>query len=704
MSTVTPLEARTASMRQALLRNLVFLTLLTAGTILTVTLVAGYRSVQELSRSLIASVAGQTESRLRRFFDPVVSALETSRGWARSGALDFGDNGSLNALFMPLLEQLPAVSSVILATTDGQEYMLVRGGDGWWNRRTKVENWGSRTRWSAWRDPGTLVKEEWRELNYDPRKRPWHVGALANARQDGPSHYWTEPYVFFTSKAPGITVSSWVEGKDGTLLIIALDVLLTDISAFTSQLKVSERGMAMVLAPDARVLGVPRDARFRDRRAIQQAVLSQPETLGVDALADAVARWRTDGEIRARNLSFRSGGETWWAGFQPFALSPQRRLWIGVAVPSDDFMLPVKRQRNTMVLITVFALVVAVVMALLMDRTFRRKVHRAVQAARQIGQYTLQKEVGKGAMGSVFQAQHAMLRRPTAIKLLRADLVDNERAMTRFEREAQLTSRLNHPHTIAIYDYGKTRDAVFYYAMEFLNGTDLQTLVRYTGPLPPARVLYLLQQVCGSLDEAHDIGLVHRDVKPSNIMLTERAGDPDFVKVLDFGLVKELGVNDDVELTTADTLAGTPLYISPEAINDPRTVGPASDLYALGAVGYFLLTGKPVFTGRNLVEVCGQHLHRCPKPPSQRLGQPLPGDVETVILACLAKKPSERPASGGELAAELAQCKDATDWGPVQARQWWAAQPDLRPVGPGVEPATAARRHPFALNVDLRSR
>jgi serine/threonine protein kinase len=700
LGAVTPLDLRTASMRQALLRNLVLLTLLTAGTILAVTLVSAYRSVQDLSRSLIASANAQTESRLRRIFDPLADTLAVSRGWAEDGVIDLADGPSLNALFIPVMENLPAVSSVLIATPRGEEFMLLKSGDTWWNRRTKVEEWGKRTHWTAWKDSRTKVKEEWRELNYDPRTRPWFQGAMAQAGRGTPSTFWTEPYVFFTTKEPGITVATTVTSRQGDTLVIALDLLLMDISRFTSQLPVRQHGIAAVLTPEGRVLGVPRHEHFQDAKALKQAVLSPAADLGIEPLSDAVSRWRAAGSEQEQIFSFKSQGEGWWAGFEPFDLSPQRRLWIGVAVPETDFLQQVKRERDRMLLVTLGAVLLAVLMALLMDRAFRRKVHQAVQAARQLGQYNLQEEIGTGAMGSVYRAQHAMLRRPTAIKLLRPDQVENEAAMARFEREARLTSRLNHPHTIAIYDYGKTPDGVFYYAMEYLVAVDLQTLVRQTGPMVPARMTYVLRQVCGSLQEAHGIGLIHRDIKPSNIMLTERAGDPDFVKVLDFGLVKDLGSAEEAELTTANSLTGTPLYLSPEAIGDPRSVGAASDIYGLGAVAYFLLTGRPVFTGQTLVEVCAKHLHETPRPPSERLGQPLPGDVETVVLACLAKEPAERPKGVGELSAMLARCEDSSRWGPVQARHWWQHHADLRPRQSERRPQAPAA----PLAVDLKSR
>ena len=201
-------------------------------------------------------------------------------------------------------------------------------------------------------------------------------------------------------------------------------------------------------------------------------------------------------------------------------------------------------------------------------------------------------------MGVVYKGHHAMLRRPTAIKMLDVDKV-NEGSIERFEREVQITSQLNHPNTVAIYDYGRTPEGVFYYAMEYLDGIDLQTLVERYGPQPVPRVIHILLQVCGSLYEAHSLGLVHRDIKPANIMLNRRGGEPDVVKVLDFGLVKAVDDQKQAGLTQQASLTGTPLYMSPEAIQLPNSVDARSDLYAVGAVGYFLLTGHPVFEADN---------------------------------------------------------------------------------------------------------
>jgi tRNA A-37 threonylcarbamoyl transferase component Bud32 len=299
----------------------------------------------------------------------------------------------------------------------------------------------------------------------------------------------------------------------------------------------------------------------------------------------------------------------------------------------------------------------------------QRQAREAAIEARQLGQYKLEEKLGEGAMGVVYKGRHAMLRRPTAIKLLDADKVTDV-SITRFEREVQVTSHLNHPNTVAIYDYGRTPEEVFYYAMEYLDGLDLQQLVDTYGPQPAGRVIYLLRQVCGSLYEAHSTGLVHRDIKPANIMLSRRGGEGDVIKVLDFGLVKARD-GEHASLDEDQSLAGTPLYMSPEAIQLPGSVDACSDLYALGAVGYFLLTGHPVFEADDLVELCRQHTSESPQPLSDRLGSPVPADLENAILACLEKDRSKRPQTARELANRLRQCAAAIEWTVDEADTWW---------------------------------
>jgi serine/threonine protein kinase len=300
----------------------------------------------------------------------------------------------------------------------------------------------------------------------------------------------------------------------------------------------------------------------------------------------------------------------------------------------------------------------------------QREAQKAAIESKKLGQYRLEKKLGAGGMGIVYKGHHAILRRPTAIKLLSVDKV-NEASIERFEREVQITSQLNHPNTVAIYDYGRTDEGVFYYAMEFLDGIDLQALVDTYGPQSEPRVIHILQQICGSLYEAHSLGLVHRDIKPANIMLNRRGAEPDVVKVLDFGLVKALDEAKQSSQSATGGLTGTPLYMSPEAIQTPNAVDPRSDLYAVGAVGYFLLTGKPVFEAAGIVELCQQHIAKVPDPPSQRLGKPISAELESALMACLEKTRAKRPQTARDLTLLLARCAAAGACSIEEADAWW---------------------------------
>jgi eukaryotic-like serine/threonine-protein kinase len=301
-------------------------------------------------------------------------------------------------------------------------------------------------------------------------------------------------------------------------------------------------------------------------------------------------------------------------------------------------------------------------------------LHARAREALQLGQYTLEEKIGQGGMGEIYRARHAMLRRPTAVKLLLGG--GSEEQLRRFEKEVQLTARLTHPNTISIYDYGRTPDGTFYYAMELLEGMTLEELVERYGPLPPERAIHFLRQVCGALNEAHRSGLIHRDIKPANIFVCRRGAIADFIKVLDFGLVREVK-NEAVNLSNVNLVVGTPLFMSPEAIVQPHNVDAATDIYALGAVAYFLLTGEPPFTGSTVVEVCMRHMHSIPPPPSERAA--VPPDLEALILSCLAKDKAGRPPSAAALAATLESCADAHGWTSTRAEAWWATRGSSHP-------------------------
>jgi hypothetical protein len=302
-------------------------------------------------------------------------------------------------------------------------------------------------------------------------------------------------------------------------------------------------------------------------------------------------------------------------------------------------------------------------------------LRREVQRARVLGQYTLEEKLGEGGMGAVWRARHALLRRPTAVKLLPPERAGNE-AIERFEREVQLTARLTHPSAVAIYDYGRTRDGIFYYAMELVPGWDLERLVEEHGALPPERVVHVLIHICGALAEAHDLGLVHRDVKPANVLLAPKQNEHELAKLVDFGLVKTISSGEGpTALTGSNTITGTPLYMAPEAIRAPDAIDGRTDLYALGAVAWFLLVGRPPFEGASIVEVCGHHLHSTPKRPSVAGNASVPEEVEELVLACLEKEPAARPTDARTLRSRLEATRCAEAWTAARAAAWWREHP-----------------------------
>jgi len=314
---------------------------------------------------------------------------------------------------------------------------------------------------------------------------------------------------------------------------------------------------------------------------------------------------------------------------------------------------------------------VAIYVLMRMANRLQATARKAALKAKQLGQYALDDKIGAGAFGSVYRAHHALMRRPVAVKLLESETAD-QNTLARFEQEVQMTSQLTHPNTIALYDYGRTPEGIFYYAMEYLAGLTLDKLVKSYGPQPECRVISILCQVCGSLAEAHSVGLVHRDIKPANIFLTRRGGLPDFVKVLDFGLVKARAGQGQLELTGANTTLGTPLYMSPEAVEHPDKVDARADIYSLGAVGYFLVTGQPLFDCETLGEVLLHQIRNIPAMPSERLGKPVSPELENLLMRCLAKRPADRPASARELADLLLKCPGAADWTRERAEEWWS--------------------------------
>jgi serine/threonine-protein kinase len=337
-----------------------------------------------------------------------------------------------------------------------------------------------------------------------------------------------------------------------------------------------------------------------------------------------------------------------------------------VAIALDYRPAPAPSMAAAMFLPTAIACVMAIVGSRIVYRL-------SAQAGRaeELGSYRLVAPLGHGGMGEVWRAEHRMLARDAAIKLVRGREGGVPRELvSRFEREAKATAGLRSPHTVQLYDFGRSDDGAFYYVMELLDGFTLDRLVERHGPLAPERVVHVLRQACRSLAEAHAAGLVHRDVKPGNIFLCRYGGELDFVKVVDFGLVKDVSSGGGANLTQTGLIAGTPAYMPPEMALGKDVDGRA-DLYALGCVGYFLLTGLPVFDRKTALETLHDHTATVPVPPSQRVATPIPADLEAVLLGCLAKDPSDRPEGARVLEARLAATSSAGRWSSADAERWW---------------------------------
>ena len=308
------------------------------------------------------------------------------------------------------------------------------------------------------------------------------------------------------------------------------------------------------------------------------------------------------------------------------------------------------------------------------------RARMALSKARELGRYELVELLGRGGLGEVWRARHRMLARPAAIKLVRPETLGNteasamENLISQFERETKITSSLSSPHTIEIYDFGVTKEGSLCYVMEHLDGLDLKTLVSDYGPLSPSRAIYLLRQMCLSLAEAHQAGLIHRDIKPANIYVTRKGVQHDFIKVLDFGLAPQVDPGGaSGSPGNGGSILGTPAYMAPEVASGKRADARA-DIYSLGCVAYWLLTGREIFESENLSEVIAHQIQTKPEPPSRRTSNPIPKDLELVILTCLQKKPEDRFGSAQALSRKLAECEVRPVWTPGQATKWWTVQ------------------------------
>jgi eukaryotic-like serine/threonine-protein kinase len=438
---------------------------------------------------------------------------------------------------------------------------------------------------------------------------------------------------------------------------------------------------AMVAIPLALAMFVTARSRWLEPRTLLTVglVFEVLAAFGV-AIQEHWAPW--DPAATVRGISWVC---VWIVAFPVLVPSPVRRTLtasLGAAATGPLALVLVSEVRGFPlpglgVLVDLFEpLLLCALLAPVLSQIVYR-LGRELSRARRFGSYELVERLGVGGMGEVWLARHHMLARPAAIKLIRADVVgplptDRTALERRFEREAQAIAKLESPHTIQLFDFGVSDSGRFYYVMELLDGLDLETLVKHHGPMPPERAIHLLLQVCHSLRDAHQRGMVHRDVKPANLYVCRKGADDDFVKVLDFGLVKSLGEERGVG-STQTGLLGTPAFLPPELARTPRQVDQRADLYSLGCVAYWLLTGRLVFEADSPLGMLACHLQEPPEPPSRHSGGALPAELDELILRCLQKEPGDRPGTIDEVVDALKACPGHGTWTGERAAEWWAS-------------------------------
>jgi serine phosphatase RsbU (regulator of sigma subunit) len=436
--------ARPISIRVSLLRNVLALLIVLSAAIMGMTAIAARTAAARLSRSLIGQTLEQTYGRLEEFFDPVWRGVELGHAWARQGRLDIHEPRELSDLFVPLLEQNAQVTSLLIADESGHEYMLLRADDVWSVRQTRPDEWGDQTRWLRWSLADPQVTEFERTLAYDPRERPWFRGAIARAEaidQAGTptsatmsrdAVHWTPPYTFFTTREPGITASVAFDFPDGRRGVFALDVLLRDISRFTSSLQVSGRGSVIVMDAEGAVIGLPRDPRFDTDAKRRDALLKQPQDLGLPVITDAVAAFDAATPADESIVRFHSGGEWWWGDARRLPIGAQRTFVIAVVVPETDLLPGLTQLRVLIIGVVVSALVVALIQAVLLARRFSRPIESVVYQIDRISRLDL--EPAPPAISRISEVRRLM----DAQDRMR----DSLRSLLKLERDLQVARQI----------------------------------------------------------------------------------------------------------------------------------------------------------------------------------------------------------------------------------------------------------------------
>lgn len=538
----------------------------------------------------------------------------------------------------------------------------------------------------------TLVRSH-QDYKYDVRTRGFYKTAKAAGKRT-----WTQPYTFYDSGLPGISFTDVSRDAKGAFTgVSTVDFDLNSLSREVERLKKSTGGSAFLFTKGKVLLaypGVYQPAGVNKRgKAKLLTVKSYKDPLLKDFFQSAPSLHTTGYDLN--KFRFTHDGKLYLGSVVRCRLNQDLNWYVGVMAPRESFVGLARSYRKTTLRIVMVGLVFALLLswgfALHLVRT-RRAVKAARQAAKQaekkaqeLGSYTLLQPIGKGSMGEVWKGRHKMLSRPAAIKLVRPELLsfkkekEREQALKQFEREARVTSLLSSPHTVRLYDFGLSEDGTLFYVMELLEGIDLRTLVKEHGPQPLGRVIPILSQVCASLSEAHQYGLVHRDLKPANIFLCAQGDQLDAAKVLDFGVVWSSVEQEQPALDESDhtrgklKLMGTPSCMATEQIHQKTQPDGRTDIYALGCLGFWLLTGRRVFETKTVVNMLTAHLEQTPEPVSTYSPSPLPPEIDMLLLRCLDKEPDKRPKDAQTLRRMLQSIElpQKQEWSETMCEQWW---------------------------------
>jgi len=597
-----------AAIRATFARNLGLIIFVTFGAIIAVVLTSAHTSVRYSSEVAVKSAEEQARAELMRFFVPIETQLALLVDWSKDGLLSLDSPESLNRMLIPILRSQSAATSLLIASDDGREYMLLKTSDGWLNRRIDRRTEPRASHWLRMSSTGEVLDTYDQDLDYESKTRPWFIGA----KEKNGTVSWTEPYTFFTTQNPGITASVRVATPSGTLTI-ALDLLLHDISNYTTSLQTS--GAVAVTTSSGKVLGLPRDPRFVTAQQQKGQILTSLADLHRPALVKGLEDYQNNQGGTRRAMI---GQDPWWITAKDAGL-PNLDLVVIVAIPESAFRRSMDTQQALMAVIALGALLAAGILIWRTRRALARFEDRT-SSRRIFGSFTLRELIVSNSEVEVFRADHDSLQRPMIIKIFKGSLPHN------IGQTITSLQAITDPHAGIPIEFGVTSDGTFFQADFDYGGVTLRALL-LEGPIAIEQAIGISRQVCIALKDAHDHGLIHGNLRPSNIMIEHRGADENFVRVIDFCI--EPG-----DLDAAEN-AG---FVAPERIENPDNQSPAIDVYALGAILYEMLNRRPAYTGKTTTAILMKQLT---EPPAE-MEEYVPEFLKNVVAACLERRPAQR--------------------------------------------------------------